>query len=48
MSEIDPSQRCWVHELLNKVAFAWDPERADWERLSRTDCTVLASSIEMA
>jgi hypothetical protein len=37
MSDFDPSQRCWVHERLNKVAFAWDPERADSERLSRTD-----------
>src|SRR5689334_16928005 len=25
-----------VHEQLNKATFAWDPERADWERLSRT------------
>ena len=37
MSQFDPSVRCWVHEQLNKVTFAWDPARADWERLSRTN-----------
>ena len=35
MSEFDPSQRCWVHEQLNRKSFAWPPERAaDFTRLS--------------
>lgn len=25
MSEFDPTKRCWVHEQLNDVTFAWDP-----------------------
>jgi hypothetical protein len=29
MSEFDPSQRCWVHEQLKEIIFAWRSERAD-------------------
>ena len=34
MSDFDPSQRCWVHEQLNRKVFAWDPARADWQRVA--------------
>lgn len=29
MSDFDPSQRCWLHEALNDVTFAWWPSWRD-------------------
>ena len=38
MTEFDPSQRCWVHEQLNDITFAWDPERTEchWDGRPRS------------